>query len=140
MATQNNDYFKEAIKKHLDELAKVDEFFAHFYSRTDKSIDECCKYITTEVEKSGRCGFADEEIYELAAHYYEEDNAALGKIENHQCKVVVNHEVSLSESEIAEAKKRAYEQILKEEKERLTKKSKPAKVEVKEDVEELSLF
>lgn len=140
MATQNNDYFKDAIKAHLDKLAEQDDFFAHFYARADKNLEDCCKYIISEVKKSGRCGFADEEIFGLAAHYYEEENDALGKIYNHQCKVVVNHEVSLSESEIAEAKKRAYEQILKEEKERLTKKNKPAKVEVKEDVEELSLF
>jgi hypothetical protein len=83
------DLFKEAIKKHLDQKAKSDLLFAITYAKGKKNIDDCCTYIINEVKKSGRQGFADEEVFNMAIHYYDEDTIAVGKPT--KAKVVVNH-------------------------------------------------
>ena len=55
-----------------------------------------------QVQKSGCNGFADEEIYGMAVHYYDEDD--IKDIESVRCTVVVNHTVVLTEEEIKQAK------------------------------------
>ncbi|MBP9481471.1 MAG: hypothetical protein KBF15_08460, partial [Parabacteroides sp.] len=40
------------------------------YSKPEKNIDDCVTYILNEVKKSGCNGFADDEIYSMAVHYY----------------------------------------------------------------------
>lgn len=98
--------FKQTIKAYLDKRAAEDELFAQTYAKDNKNLDECCNYILQQVQKSGRQGFADEEIYGMAIHYYDEDDiknvkpVAAGKI-------VVNHVMELTEAEKAEAKKKA---------------------------------
>lgn len=109
--------FEKAIKAHLDKRASEDELFAKSYAKDGKSIEECCKFIISEVKKSGRCGFADEEIFGLAIHYYDEDG--LGEIKEVNAKVVVNHEIQLTEEEKAAAKARALEKFEADEKRRL---------------------
>lgn len=54
-------------------------------------------YILNTVQKSGYKGFADDEIYSMAVHYYEEENIEVGKLVN--CQVVVNHQVELTPEE-----------------------------------------
>ena len=81
--------FKKTIKDYLDRRAAEDALFAESYAKEGKSIEECCNYIFVEVQKSGCCGFADDEIYGMAVHYYDEDN--LGEIKPIQGQVVVNH-------------------------------------------------
>lgn len=73
------DPFKEAISKHLQEIAKSDELFANTLNKPIKNIDDCATYILNEVKKSGRQGFADDEIYRMAIHYYDEDTIEIGK-------------------------------------------------------------
>ena len=81
--------FEQAIKTYLGSRAKTDELFAQTYKKENKSIEECCRYIIQEVKKTGRQGFADEEIFGMAVHYYDEDNIKVeGKTPN--CKVVHN--------------------------------------------------
>lgn len=104
--------FKEAIKAYLDKRAAEDKLFAQTYAKTNKNLDECCNYILQQVKKSGRCGFADEEIYNMAVHYYDEDDIKDVKPVN--AKVVVNHAVELSEQEKAEAKEKAKADFEKE--------------------------
>jgi peptidyl-tRNA hydrolase len=53
------------------------------------------------VQKSGCNGFADDEIFGMAVHYYDEDNIEIGKPMN--AHVVVNHVVELTEEEKEEA-------------------------------------
>lgn len=84
-----NDPFKEAIVNYLQEIANTDELFANTLSKPNKNIDECATYILNEVKKTGRQGFADEEIYNMAMHYYDEDNIVIG--EPLSARVVVNH-------------------------------------------------
>ncbi|WP_298152335.1 Cas9 inhibitor AcrIIA9 family protein [Flavobacterium sp.] len=88
METQK-DPFKEAILKHLEELAQKDELFANTLAKPHKNIDDCATYIFNEVKKTRRQGFADEEIYNMAIHYYDEDSIEIGKPIS--AKVVVNH-------------------------------------------------
>lgn len=98
--------FKQAIKAYLDRRAADDALFAKTYAKGNKSLDECCNYILQQVRKSGRCGFADDEIYGMAVHYYDEDDIKDVRPVS-AIKVVVNHTVELSEEEKAEAKEKA---------------------------------
>lgn len=129
--------FQDTIKAYLDDRASVDALFAESYAKLGKSIEECCNYILNEVQKSGCNGFADDEIYGMAVHYYDEDN--LGEIKPIQGQVVVNHKVELTAEEIEEARREAKERVVNEEIARLRKpQSKP--VQKKEEVEVLTLF
>lgn len=111
------DEFQRTIKAYLDKRAAEDELFAKSYAKERKSIKECCNYIISEVRKSGRCGFADDEIFGMAVHYYDEDD--LGTIPTDNAKVVVNHAIQLTEEEKAAAKARALARFEEDEKRRL---------------------
>jgi len=78
--------FKKAIEARLHEMAVQDPLFAKSYQKENKSVEECCKYIISEVQKSGCNGFSDGEIYGMAIHYYDEDDIQVGAAAN--CKVV----------------------------------------------------
>lgn len=69
--------FKDAIKDHLDKVAKKDKLFAKNYKKENKSLDECVKYILQEVQRQAKgknaVGVSDSDIYNLAIHYYDED-------------------------------------------------------------------
>lgn len=109
--------FEKTIKAYLDKRAAEDELFAKRYAKEGKSIQSCCNFIISEVKKSGRCGFADDEIFGMAVHYYDEDD--LGEIKAANAKVVVNHEIQLTEEEKAAAKARALARFEDDEKRRL---------------------
>lgn len=129
--------FQNTIKAYLDKRASEDMQFAESYAKENKSIEECCNYILNQVQKSGCNGFADDEIYGMAVHYYDEDD--LGEIKPIQGQVVVNHKVELTEEEIAEARREAKERVVNEEIARL-RKPQPKPVQKKEEVEVLTLF
>lgn len=86
-----SNQFKAVIKAYLDDRASNDELFAATYAKPNKSLDECCNYILSQVQKSGQNGFADEEIFGMAVHYYDEDDIKDVKPVN--ARVVVNHHV-----------------------------------------------
>ena len=126
--------FKNTIKAYLDKRAAEDTLFAQTYAKENKNLDECCNYILQEVKKSGCCGFDDDEIYNMAIHYYDEDD--IKDVKPVSAKVVVNHTVELSEDEKAEAKEKAKadyekEQLakLKEEERKREEKERKAKEE-----------
>lgn len=104
--------FEQAIKSYLDNRAKEDQLFAQTYKKENKSIEECCKYIIQEVKKTGRQGFADEEIFGMAIHYYDEDSIKVeGKTP--QCKVVHNQK---TDKTFSESKPKAQEPVKTQEK------------------------
>lgn len=126
--------FKTTIKAYLDKRAAEDALFAKTYAKENKNLDECCNYILQEVKKSGCCGFDDDEIYNMAIHYYDEDD--IKDVKPVSAKVVVNHTVELSDEEKAEAKEKAKadyekEQLakLKEEERKREEKERKAKEE-----------
>lgn len=102
---KGTEQFKNTIKAYLDERAKTDALFAVTYAKSGKNIDDCTTFILNQVKNSGCNGFADDEIYSLAVHYYDEDTIDIGKPMN--CNVVVNHQIVLTEEEKAEAKQQA---------------------------------
>lgn len=103
---KGKDRFKEVIKEYLDDRAAKDALFAERYANTKKNIDDCAEYIFSEVKKSGRMGFADEEIYGIAVHYYDEDNLQFENVGDME--VIVNQAVELTEEEKAKARQEAF--------------------------------
>ena len=104
-----SNHFKNTIKAHLDQRAETDVLFSFQYSKPEKNIDDCVTYILNEVKKSGCNGFADDEIYSMAVHYYDEDNIEVGKPMN--AHVVVNNVVELTEEEKEQARKDAIQKV-----------------------------
>lgn len=133
---KTTDAFKQTIKAYLDKRSEEDVLFAEKYANEKKNIDNCCTYILNQVQKSGCNGFADEEIYGMAIHYYDEDNIEIGKSIN--AKVVVNHTVELTEEEIKQAKEKAIQTVISKETERITKPVTPKKPKKQEQT--FSLF
>lgn len=133
------DPFKTTIRAYLDNRAANDELFAKTYAKEGKNLDDCITYILNTVQKSGCNGFADDEIYGMAVHYYDEDKIEVGK--PIQATVVVSHSVELTEEEKAAAKQKALDDIIAEERRRIT--AKPAKPVAKPEVQQVqqaSLF
>jgi hypothetical protein len=109
---KSTEVFKQTIQNYLDNRAKTDVLFAVSYAKAGKNIDDCITYIFNTVQKSGCNGFADEEIYSMAVHYYDEDTVEVGK--NFDCKVVVNHTVELTEEEKRQAHDDAMQRAVNE--------------------------
>lgn len=133
--------FKKVIENHLAQLAEKDPLFAETLKKPNKNIDDCITYILNTVQESGCNGFADEEIFNMAVHFYDEDDIKPG--DSISCNVVVNHVVELSEEEKEAAKKEAFDSYLDQQKRaissRETKKVKKEK-EVLKVVEQAELF
>lgn len=85
---KGSETFKKVIKAYLDKRAAEDELFAKDYAKPGKNIDDCCDFIISEVKKSGRQGFDDDEIYGIAIHYYNEEEVSFTK--NQNCTIVTN--------------------------------------------------
>ena len=104
--------FITRIKEHLDSVAAVDPVFADKYGSKSKTLDQCCDFICTQVKKSGRTAFADEEIFGMAVHYYDEENP--GEITDGAsagCNVVCSTpEYELSEIEKEQARQKALDE------------------------------
>lgn len=138
------DQFKETIKQYLDNRAQTDSLFATTYAKENKSIDECVNYIYSEVQKSGRKGFNDEEIFGMAVHYYDEDDLKASPA--NKPKVVVNHVVELTEADKDLLKQQAADEYKNEVKAKLEKQfekpvaAKKDKIAKHETVPALNLF
>ena len=128
MAQENKatDYFKQTIQSYLQRRAQEDELFAPRYANPKKNIDDCITFILNYVKQSGCNGFADDEIYSLALHYYDEDDIDIGKPLTN-CKVVVNHTIVLTEEEKAEARRRAMQKATDEAYRKITQGKNKAK-------------
>jgi hypothetical protein len=106
------DHFKATIRQYLDKRSAEDSLFAVTYQKANKNPDDCVTYILNEVQRSGCNGFADEEIYGMAVHYYDEDDIEVGKPVT--CRVAVNHVVELTEEEKQQARMDAMRQVQNE--------------------------
>lgn len=131
---KSTERFKIVIQDKLEEMAKNDNLFAISYKKENKNIDDCIKYILNTVKKSGCMGFEDDEVFGMATHYYDEDELDLGG--DIKCKVVLNHTVELTNEEIAQARKEAFNKEVEEQRKMLRKKS----VKKTESVTQNSLF
>lgn len=132
------DTFKTTIKAYLDNRAATDELFAATYAKEGKNIDSCVTYILNTVHKSGSNGFADDEIYSMAVHYYDEDKIEVGKPISGR--VVINQTVELSEEDKQAAKKKAIDDLIAEERKKFTAKPAKSIVKPETEVQQASLF
>ncbi len=131
--------FQDTIKAYLETMAENDALFAVKYANPSKSVSDCCIFIINQVQKSGCNGFADEEIFGMAVHYYEENEIEVGKPIN--CQVVVNHTVELTEEEKEQARQDAINKLRDEEMAKMRRPIQPKKgSEKKPQVEQPSLF
>ena len=71
---KGTEQFTRTIAEYLNGRAMTDPLFAPNLQKLHKNIEECILYILSEVQRSGCNGFADEEIYSMAVHYYDEDD------------------------------------------------------------------
>lgn len=96
------NYFEQCISKWLEAERKKDPIFDKKVAESKKDVQGCCNFILQQVKASNQCGYADEEVYGMARHYFDEESIKdPGK--QGQCRVVVSGHVDLSESEKAEA-------------------------------------
>ena len=109
---KSSNAFKETIKSYLDKRASEDELFAITYKKENKNLDESCNYVMQFAQKGGCAGYADDEVFGWAVHYYDEDD--IKKIPSIPGKVIVNKEIKLSETEIAEARETAIERFIED--------------------------
>ena len=136
---RTTEHFKRTIQSYLDRRASEDELFAKCYSNPSKDLDHCITYILNTVKQSGCNGFADEEIYSMAIHYYTEENVNIGNPMD--CHVVVNHTVELTEEEKEEARNNAKRRFENEIYERMRRRpSKPLARSNEEEIVTQTLF
>ena len=139
---KGTEHFKQTIKNYLDERAKTDELFAVAYAKENKNLDDCVTFILNQIKalaNEGCIGMADDEVYSLACHFYDEDIIDIGKPIN--CGVVVNHRIELTEEEKAEARQRAISQYQAEELRKMQqRKSKPTAKPQETKYAELNLY
>ncbi len=108
------------------------------YAKPNKNIDDCITYILNYVKESGINGFADDEIYSLALHYYDEDSIEVGKPIN--CNVVVNHAIILTDEEKAQARQKAIQKVQDEAYAKMKQPKQKLKAKQTEQSKEYSLF
>lgn len=133
--------FQDTIRTYLDNMAMSDALFAVKYANLSKSMDDCVTYILNQVQKSGCNGFADDEIFGMAVHYWEENEIEVGNPLTN-CKVVVNHAVELTEEEKEKARQDAMNRLRDEEMAKMRKPIQPKKTTDKKQATEVqpSLF
>lgn len=97
---------KQVIKNYLDQRAQTDELFAVSYAKPNKNIDECFRYIIGEASCRGaQVCMSDEEVFNLAIHYYDEDNIVVRRANvSHVCT-----DVKLTDDQKKQAEKEAFE-------------------------------
>lgn len=117
---KSTETFKSAIENHLKNRALEDELFAVTLKKENKNIDECINYILKTVKDSGCNGFADEEIFGMAVHYYDEDD--IKNVASVSGRVIINKSIELTEEEKAVAKQKGIDLAIEEAKAEAKKK------------------
>ena len=95
---QGTTKFETVISSHLEAIAEKDPLFAVTLKKPNKNIKDCVTYILNTVKASGCSGYAEDEIFGMAVHYYDEDDIKPGAAVN--CKVVVNHSIPAVKNEV----------------------------------------
>lgn len=127
---QVTKYFEQCIQTWLEGEKKKDETFAKKVDESKKDVAGCCNYIISQVRASKQCGFADEEIYGMARHYFDEDDVKDPGAQGN-CRVVVSGHIELTDSEKDEARQKAVEEYKAE-----IRKAEAAKLEQAKKAEE----
>lgn len=130
-------HFTRTILTYLELRAESDTLFAESFNKEHKNIDDCVTYILNQVQKSGCNGFADDEIFSMAIHYYDEDNIEIGSPINGQ--IVVNHIVELTEEEKEQARRDAIDKAMNESYSKIKRTKKPFNKQITQTTQ-LSFF
>lgn len=87
------------IGNYLKERALIDPSIANALKKENKSLNECWAYVFNQIRatmyKSGNFGCAagdDQELFDMAVHYYDEDNIIVDKIPEHMKMVDMNQQ------------------------------------------------
>lgn len=100
--SKGTEAFKMTIEVYLNGRAEQDSLFANTLKKENKNLDDCITYIINQVQASGCQGFADAEVYNMAVHYYDEDDIKVGKpIAGN---VIVNHSIPAAKTKAPIAK------------------------------------
>lgn len=136
----STENFKRVISAHLEKLAETDPLFAETFKKPNKNIDECITYILNTVKSMNVVACSEEEVYQMAVHYYDEDDLKAGPPVS--CKVISPYQVELTEEEKRQAKQEAIDRLVNQEAERMKAKPAPKKAEQKPEAVQpsLSLF
>lgn len=118
--------FHDIINMYLVQRSEIQEDLAQAMQDPTKNLDDCVTYILNTVQKSGLNGFADQEVFDMAIEYYTTKEIEVGK--KIQSQVIVNRIPELTPEEKKEAKLKAFNEAVNEEKKKLTKKSKTTTV------------
>lgn len=130
--------FQDAIKSYLDERAKTDELFYKAYTKSNKSLKECCDYIMGEAKKRGNAvAMTNEEVFGMAVHYYDEDNITVNKLPDSIRTSVSSPKVELTEEDKKKAREEAIKRLVEEQYASIKKKPNKKK---EEDIQQMSLF
>ncbi len=124
---KTTDHFKRVIERYLVQRAETDELFAVSFANPEKNITDCCTYILNTVHKSGFCGYASDEVFSIATHYYDEKDIEVGNPIN--CKIIVNEHIELTAEEKEQARQNAIQRAENEAYERMTKARKRPNVQ-----------
>lgn len=137
---KSTEYFKNVIQCYLEHRASCDELFAVLLAKPNKDIDACITYILNTVQQSGCNGFADDEIYSMAVHFWIEDDIEVGNPVD--CFATVNHVVELSEEEKVQARKDAVQRVQNETYSKMMqpKRKATSKREKETNVQQMKLF
>ena len=85
---KTSEKFKTIIENYLSETALNDSALAPVFTKTSKNIEDCLKYIISEVKKTGECAFHDSEIFDIALQYYKDDTIKAPA--DIKCRVMLN--------------------------------------------------
>lgn len=92
-----SDLFTKAISEHLQSLADADPLFAATLRKKNKNITDCVTYILNTVQKSGNNVVHHDEVFNMAVHYYDEDDIKPGS--SNKARVVIGKTGSSSKKE-----------------------------------------
>ncbi len=98
-----SDTFKTVITEYLTSKAEDNQEFKTLFENPKKNIDDCLSYIITEVKKTKREGFADQEIFDFAEQYYSKEEVGIDTTLSPT--VVVNRPMPKRESKYSTATK-----------------------------------
>jgi hypothetical protein len=83
-----SEKYKTRIEDFLQQKSQSDSAFAPMLEKASKNLENCFKYIISEVQKTGECAFDDSEIFDMAVTYYTDDT--IGNIPEIKCRVTTN--------------------------------------------------
>ena len=139
--------FEETIKRYLDQRAKIDTLFAEKYKNENKSIEQCCKYIESEVcnriaEKHGAQSYTmtNREVFGLAVHYYDEENIEIKPIAARTEVLQTNITYTPTEEDKKKARKTAIKRLEEEAMREIREKGKKQKPKETETPTQMTLF